>query len=283
MKKSKGYIGVFDSGFGGLSILKEVVKTLPGYRYLYLGDTARAPYGTRSADVVDRFTFEAVDFLFGEGCELVLIACNTASAETLRQIQQRYLPKHYPNRRVLGVVVPAVEAATDAGGKRIGILATTRTVSSGTFTKELKKRNPQVVVFEQAAPLLVPFVEEGEHRSLPARMMLKRYLAPLIKKHIDTLILGCTHYGHLEGMVRRMVPKSVRIISGGKVVARRLATYLGKHSDIEKRLLHRSGVTFYTTDLSDRFTRTGSRFYGSPIRARRAVLPELPAGSGLLQ
>jgi len=273
--KSKGYIGVFDSGFGGLSILKEIVRTMPGYRYVYLGDTARAPYGTRSAEVVDQFTFEAVDFLFKEGCELVVIACNTASAESLRQIQQHYLPAHYPDRRVLGVVVPAVEEATERAASRVGVLATSRTVASGTFSKELRKRNKKVQVFEQAAPLLVPLVEEGEHHSVPGKAILRKYLEPLLKKNIDTLILGCTHYGHIESLVRAMVPKRVRIISGGKVVARKFKEYLARHPEIETRLLGRTGVTFYTSDLSKRFMKLGSMFYGKPIRPRYAALEVL--------
>jgi len=272
MSRSKGYVGVFDSGFGGLSVLKDIVKAMPQYRYVYLGDTARAPYGTRSAEVVDRFTFEAVDFLFEQGCELVIIACNTASAESLRQVQQQYLPSRYPKRRVLGVVVPTAEEAVERGGKRIGVLATTRTVLSGTFIKELKKQDSTISVFQQAAPLLVPFIEEGEHRSAPAIAVLKQYLQPLLKKRIDTLILGCTHYGHIESAVRRIVGKNVRIISGGRVVARKLKDYLSRHPEVESRLVRRRGITFFTTDLSDRFKRLGSMFYGRKIVPKKSSL-----------
>ncbi len=267
MKRGKGYIGVFDSGFGGLSVLKEITKALPHYRYVYLGDSARAPYGTRSAETVDQFTFEAVDFLFDKGCELVIIACNTASAESLRQVQQRLSGK----RRVLGVIVPMVEEVAMNEGKRIGVLATSRTVLSDAYPRELKKRM-RAIVFQQAAPLLVPLIEEGEHRSIPGRTILKQYLQPLLAHRIDTLILGCTHYGHLEAMIRTMVPKNIRIISGGKIVSGRLKEYLSRHKELETRLAHGRGVTFYSTDLTEHFNRMGSAFYGSPVKVRRAKL-----------
>lgn len=266
-------IGVFDSGFGGLAILKEIVKKLPNYSYVYFGDTARAPYGDRSMDSVYKFTKQAVDFLFKHDCELVILACNTASAEALRKIQQHYLPKKYPKRRVLGVIVPALEeAAIKTKNNRIGVLATTGTVHSGTFPRELHLRNPKIKIFQQATPLLVPIVENGMHRDISTQLILKRYLAPLLKKNIDTLILGCTHYEHLELEIKKIIGKKIRIISEGKVVARKLKEYLSRHPEIESRLLFRKKRTFYTTDLSDKFCTLGSEFFGSHITPQKTIL-----------
>lgn len=271
--RKKGSIGVFDSGFGGIAILKEIEKALPGYRYLYLGDTARTPYGTRSMDVVHRFTLEAIEFLFKEGCELIVVACNTASAEALRKIQREYLPKRYPDRRVLGVVVPVVEEAAErTRSGRIGILATEGTVRSEKYPRELQKLDSKMRVFQQAAPLLVPLVEEGEHRTPAARLILKKYLKPLLAKRIDTLVLACTHYGHLEPLVKQEAGSAVTVISGGKVVARKLKDYLRRHPEIDARLSRRQGVTFYTTDLTEKFSRVGAKLYGRVVQPRKATL-----------
>ena len=272
-KVHKGRIGVFDSGFGGLSILKEIVKELPDYDYVYLGDTARAPYGTRSAEVVHKFTVQAIDFLFAHGCELVVIACNTASAEAVSKIQQDYLTHWYKNRRVLGVVVPAVEeAVAQTKTKRVGVLATHGTVRSRKFSKELKKLDKRVRIFEQSAPLLVPLIEEGAHRSKAAGLLLKEYLAPLKKARIDTLILGCTHYGHMEAAIRRGMGKGVNVISEGRVVGKKLAEYLSRHPEIDKRLARTKKMAFYSTDLTDRFRTMGSMFFGKPVKPVKATL-----------
>ena len=272
-KVRKGSIGVFDSGFGGIAILKEIQRVLPGYRYIYLGDTARTPYGTRSMEVVHEFTLEAVDFLFGKGCEIIVVACNTASAEALRKIQREYLPNCYPDRRVLGVVIPVLEEAVDVSRSgRIGVLATEGTVRSRKFPKELSKMQKQMQVFQQAAPLLVPLIEEGEHRSEAARLLLRQYLAPLKRCRIDTLILACTHYGHFEKMIGQEMGRRVRVISGGKVVARKLKDYLQRHPEIDARLARSEGMTFYTTDLTDKFRKIGARLLGRPIAPKKAVL-----------
>ncbi|MFC1790375.1 glutamate racemase, partial [Patescibacteria group bacterium] len=197
-------VGVFDSGFGGLEIFREIVKKLPDYDYLYLADTARAPYGTRSQEVIYNFTLQAVDFLFKQGCPLVILACNTASSKALRKIQQEYLPQKYPERRVLGVLIPACEEAVEkTSNNKVGVLATEGTVSSKAFVKELKKIKPEVEVSQQAAPLLVSIVESGEHEGEIADLALKNYLEPLLGKEIDTLILGCTHYGILRDKIKK--------------------------------------------------------------------------------
>jgi glutamate racemase len=269
----KGSIGVFDSGFGGIAILKEVQRTLPGYRYIYLGDTARTPYGTRSMEVVHQFTLEAIDFLFEKGCELVVIACNTASAEALRKIQREYLPKHHPDRRVLGVVVPVLEEAVDVSRNgRIGVLATEGTVRSGKFPKELRKMRRDMEVFQEAAPLLVPLVEEGEHNSEAARLMLRKYLAPLKRRRIDTLVLACTHYGHLEKIIGQEMGPRIRIVSEGKIIASKLKDYLRRHPEMDAKLAHTGSVTFYTTDLTDKFRVIGARLFGRPITPKKAML-----------
>ncbi|MEO6536124.1 MAG: glutamate racemase [Candidatus Paceibacterota bacterium] len=266
-------IGVFDSGFGGLSILKDIHKRMPEYSYVYLGDTARTPYGSRSSEIVYQFTLEAIESLFNEGCGLIIVACNTASAEALRRIQQEYLPKHYPDRRVLGVIIPAAEqAAHVTKNGRVGVLATEGTVRSETFIKEVQKLNKTIKVFQQAAPLLVPFVEEGEYRSEAARLMVAAYLKPLLKRNIDTLILGCTHYGHLESLIKKEAGKNVRILSEGTVVAKKLEDYLQRHSELEKLLKKTGGLTFYTTDLTEKFKRVGSLLFGKPLNPKRIIL-----------
>ena len=270
--RKQGSIGIFDSGFGGLAILKEIQKKLPPYRYIYLGDTARAPYGSRSQESVYEFTRQAVDFLFEKGCEIIVIACNTASAEALRRIQRSYLPQHYPHRRVLGVLIPAAETAVlKTRNHRIGVLATEGTVRSGAFARELHKLDRTVKIFQQAAPLLVPLVEEGEHKSKAAQLILKNYLRPLLTNRIDTLILGCTHYGHLEPAVRKIVGKHAQVISEGKVIGRKLKEYLMRHPEIESVLASKRPSIFYSTDLTGRFKRLGRSFLGRPIRPLRVV------------
>ena len=211
-------IGVFDSGFGGLVVLQEFLALLPRYDYLYLGDNARIPYGTRSDRVVIRFTEQAVDFLFRQGCELIILACHTASAKALRTIQQKYLPEHYPERRVLGVLIPTVEEAlARSPRKRVGVIATEGTVTSRSFELELKKIDPEVQVFQEACPLLVPLIEEGEQDWEGTAMLLRRYLAPLQTAGIDTLILGCTHYSILKEKIAGIMGPKVPLICSGQV------------------------------------------------------------------
>jgi len=213
-------IGVFDSGFGGLEILRETTRELPQYDYIYLGDTARAPYGDRSQKQIYDFTKQAVEFFFKRGCYLIILACNTASSEALRRIQRKYLPKYYPERRILGVIIPAAEKAVDVTKNNcVGIMATSGAIASGAFQRELKKLNSSIQVFQQACPLLVPIIEAGQQDSKATKAVLKSYLQPLISKNIDTLILGCTHYGLLENKIREIVGDGINIISEGKIIA----------------------------------------------------------------
>ncbi len=266
-------IGVFDSGFGGLAILKEIVKVLPEYNYVYLGDTARTPYGSRSQEVIYRFTLQAVKFLFQKNCYLVILACNTSSSEALRKIQQQYLPKYYPQRRVLGVLVPTAESAVvESKNKHIGIIATESTVNSGAFVRELKKLDPEVKVFQKAAPLLVPIIETGQQNSEIIKLVLDDYLQPFVKENIDTLILGCTHYDLVKEEVQKVLGGEVKIISEGKIVAEKLRDYLIRHPEIENKLGKNSIRKFFTTDLTSRFKILGKEFFGEPIQPEKIEL-----------
>ena len=266
-------IGVFDSGFGGLEILREIVKKLPQYKYIYLGDTQGAPYGSRSQETIYQFTKSAIDFLFKRGCGLIIIACNTASAEALRKIQQEYLPKRYPKKRVLGVIIPACQTAEVlTKTKRIGVIATESAVVSGAFERELKKINSKIKVFQKACPLLVPLIEVGKQNTLLTKIYLKECLGPLLGKSIDTLILGCTHYGLVEKEIKKIIPKKIKIVSEGKIVAEKLTIYLKNHPEIEKRLKKENSVEFLTTDLTEKFATLGSKFFGKPIHPQKISL-----------
>ena len=261
-------IGVFDSGFGGLAVLREFIKLLPDYDYLYLGDNARIPYGTRSDQVVVQFTRQAVDYLFRQGCILIILACHTASAKALRTLQQQYLPLHYPDRRILGVVIPTVEAAlARSRGGRIGVIGTEGTVASNSFRIELRKLDPRVQVFQQPCPLLVPIIECGEQEGEVADLMLKKYLTPLLAQRIDTLILGCTHYSILKAKIQQVVNGEVEIICSGEVTAEKLQDYLRRHPEIDGRLSRRGTRRYLTTDLTPRFQELASLFMGQPIIA----------------
>ncbi len=273
MSKKKKSIGVFDSGFGGLTILRGLVKELPEYNYTYLGDTARTPYGSRSQEVIYEFTRQAVDFLFSKDCDLVILACNTASSEALRRIQQEYLPNFHPNKKVLGVIIPAAEAAvTKTRNQKIGVIATEQTVASKAFVRELRKLDPKIQIFQNPCPLLVPIVEAGEHRGEVVGAVLQKYLTPLLKKKIDALILGCTHYGILEKKIRDIVGKDIAIISETSVVARKLRDYLKRHPEIETKIDKNHTRTFYSTDRTEKFQRLGSQFFGQKITVKKASL-----------
>lgn len=259
-------IGVFDSGFGGLVVLREFLQVLPQYDYLYLGDNARIPYGTRSDRVVQRFTQQAVDYLFAHGCQLIVLACHTASARALRKIQQLYLPERYPSRRVLGVLIPTVEEAlARSKAKRIGVIATEGTVASQSFELELQKLDPEVEVVQQACPLLVPIIEAGEQEWEGATMILRRYLAPFRDNRVDTLILGCTHYSILKEKVRGLIGDGQELICSGQVTAAKLVEYLQRHRGLESRLSRGGSRRYLSTDLTPRFQQLASLFMGQAI------------------
>lgn len=266
MSKANGKIGVFDSGFGGLMILKGIFKKLPQYDYLYLGDTARTPYGGRSKETIYQFTKQAIDFLFKNGAELIIIACNTASCEALKKIQQEYIPNAYPGKKVLGVLIPAVEEAVlETKNKRIGVIGTEATVNSLSFKKEINKRDRKIKVFQTACPLLVPLVEAGEDKGEAMDLFLKKYINPLLLNNIDTLILGCTHYEILEKNIKEICKNKVIIISEARTVPLKLEAYLNKHREIENKIGKGGKVDFYTTDLTEKFMKLGSKLYGKKI------------------
>ena len=229
--------------------MKEIVRVLPQYDYLYLGDNARTPYGNRSTETVTQFSREAVEFLFKAGAQMIIFACYTASALALRELQ-----KEYPDRKILGVIRPVVEkAAKTSRNGMIGVTGTRGTIASNTFVTELHNQKPGLRVFQQACPLLVPLIEENWHKKPEAQMILKKYLRPLKSKNIDTLILGCTHYSVMMKDFKRMMGKRIQVLDSGKIVAESLRDYLKRHPEIEKKLTRDGGRKFCTTDDTERF------------------------------
>jgi glutamate racemase len=262
-------IGVFDSGLGGLSILKEIIDVLPDYNYVYLADNARVPYGGRSPELIYQFTKRSVNFLMQKkDCLLVVLACNTATATALRKIQREYLPSRFPERRVLGVIRPAVEAAVENRAKKVGLIGTEATIASNSFCVELKKLSPSIEVYQQPCPLLVPIIEEGETEWEGLSSILSKYLRPLKEREVDTLILGCTHYSLVADKIRSFMGGETRIISEATVVARKLKSYLDRHPEIEKRLTKGKKRTYFVTDLNDRYRRLAQLFMGGTFRRR---------------
>lgn len=272
MKRKKA-IGIFDSGFGGLIVMKGILKDLAEYDFVYLGDTARIPYGTRSKEIVYEFTKQAVDFLFGHGCELIVSACNTVSSDALRKIQTEYMPKKYPRKKILGVIIPAAEKAAGATkNKKVGVIATQGTVESGSFVREFAKVDKKIKIFQKACPLLVPIVEAGEQKNKITGIILQKYLESIKGKKIDTLVLGCTHYGILEPEIRKIMGKNIRIISQSRIIGKKLKEYLVRHPEIEKKLKKTRKRIYCTTDLSENFNNFGSRILGQKIRAKKINL-----------
>ncbi len=273
-EKDNFMIGFFDSGFGGLTVLKSVVELLPDYDYLYLGDNARVPYGNRSQEIVYEFTRQAVDFLFKEGCPLIIIACNTASSKALRRIQQEFLPEKYPDRRVLGVIRPAAEEIVERGCRKVGILATEGVVTSRIYIEEIKDLEPSIEVFQQACPLLVPIIEAGELDWEGTDMIISKYLSELFCQdgEIDTILLACTHYPILHKNFERQVSVRAVVLDQGPVVARKLKDYLARHPRLDGRLMKNNERVFLTTDTSEKFDRLALVFYGESVRSKLVSL-----------
>ncbi len=268
-------IGVFDSGYGGLTILKELKHTLPQYDYIYLGDNARAPYGPRSYDTVYQYTLEAVNWFFNQGCSLVILACNTASAKALRTIQQKDLPKMTPDKRVLGVIRPTTEILGNfSNTHQVGILGTLGTIQSDSYPIELAKFFPDLKVFQQACPLWVPLIENGEQDKPGADYFVKSYLDQLFSQSadIDTLLLACTHYPLLADKIRAYMPKGVNIVTQGAIVAKSLAKYLESHPDLAQKCSQSGQLSFYTTDNPQAFELQASTFFGQKIAANHTDL-----------
>jgi glutamate racemase len=268
-------IGVFDSGYGGLTILEEIRNLLPGYDYLYLGDNARSPYGIRSFEVVYEFTRQAVKWFFEQDCHLVILACNTASAKALRNIQQRDLPQLDPCRRVLGVIRPTVESIGQMTQSRhVGILGTSGTITSGSYFLEIEKLFPDITVTGEACPMWVPLVENGEHDKPGADYFVKQHLNAIFKKDskIDTLILACTHYPLLERKIRTFLPQPVNLISQGQYVAKSLQDYLHRHPEIDENCSKNGFCHFYTTESEEKFASMASLFLTREMSAERVIL-----------
>lgn len=275
LSKSAGPIGVFDSGYGGLTIYDEIQKLLPQYDYIYLGDNARTPYGTRSFDVVYEFTRQAVRYLFQQGCQLVILACNTASAKALRTIQQVDIPLLDPNRRVLGIIRPTVECIGDATKSRhVGVLATEGTIKSHSYPLEIRKLFPDIEVTGEACPMWVPLVETNEYASDGADYFVKRHVDRLLERdpEIDAIILGCTHYPILLDKIRKYTPEGVELITQGAAVASSLKRYLENHPDMEA-LCTKGGTTlFCTTEADGKFGDQASLFLNQQIDVKTVTL-----------
>lgn len=260
-------IGIFDSGLGGLIMARAIQKMLPAYDYVYLGDTKRVPYGNRSQKMILDFTLEAVDFLLNKkNCEIIIIACNTASAKALKEIK-----KSLPNKKIFGVIVPATEACN--GFHRIGILGTKATISSNAFLDEILKINKNIKVFQNSAPMLVPLAEEGEHAL--AVPFIKKYLAPLLKKNIDALVLGCTHYPIFKKEIKKVVGKNIKIISQDEIIPKKLKDYLVNHPEIDKKLSKNNRaqggqgkVEILVTDLTQNIEKLSKQWFGKNIKPK---------------
>jgi glutamate racemase len=268
-------IGVFDSGFGGLTILRDIRRVLPQYDYLFVGDNARAPYGTRSRELVYEFTLQAVKYLFAQGCHLVILACNTASAEALRRIQQQDLPTLAPDRRVLGVVRPTVEKVGELSHTgHIGVFGTPGTIASRSYNIEIEGTYDGFKVYGQACPLWVPLVENRESEGDGADYFVKKDISLLMAQcaDIDTVILGCTHYPLLINKIRRYMPQGVNVIQQGPIVADSLADYLMRHPEIERHCSRGGTCRYFTTEDPDHFSPLASVFVNEPVNAHRINL-----------
>jgi glutamate racemase len=289
-------IGIFDSGFGGLSIFRSIRARLPSYDYVYLGDNARTPYGNRSFEAIYRFTKEGVDHLFGRGCKLIVIACNTASAKALRSIQQRNLPAEHPDRRVLGIIRPSAEALSDFPRDRpVALWATEGTVKSGSFALELEKIAPGLGLIQKACPLLVPLVEAGELEGPGIEYYIRKYwretleladaqaaggsagtiarpAGPSVEARPGALLLACTHYPLLYPLIRSLVPREVEILVQGDIVAPSLADYLARHPEIESALSRGGTQRFLTTDQTEGFDRLSEVFLGHRVESERVEI-----------
>jgi len=264
-------LGVFDSGLGGLVIAKAIRQALPEHDMVYLGDTLHVPYGSRSFEAVMDFTTQSIDYLFREAdCKLIIVACNTSSAVTLRALQQNYLVKNYPDRRILGVVVPTLETAIERGYKRIGLMATERMVQSGIYKTELEKLEQGISLFQEASPLLVPAIELGSSEWIEPILM--SYLNPLLAKNIECLILGCTHYAFLKTMVQKAVGTSVNVMSQDDIIPAKLVDYLQRHPEIDGQITRNRHTDFFVTDITDSYIRNARNVYDRDLDIQKAFL-----------
>jgi glutamate racemase len=268
-------IGVFDSGYGGLTVLKEIVRKLPDYDYMYLGDNARSPYGPRSFETVYQYTLQCVKWFFNQGCPLVLLACNTASAKALRSIQQRDLERIGQGKKVLGVIRPTTETIGNfTKSKHIGILGTNGTIASNSYPIEIGKFFPEVKVYQEACPMWVPLVESNEYKSEGADYFIKKHIDNLLgqSNEIDTILLACTHYPLLKKKIDQFVKPGIKVVMQGEIVADSLVDYLQRHSEIETLCSKNGKMKFFTTDDAEDFENQASIFYGKTVKAEHVVL-----------
>jgi glutamate racemase len=273
MKRSP--IGVFDSGYGGLTILKEIKTLLPQYDFIYLGDNARTPYGPRSFDTVYEYTLQSVKWLFSQNCPLIILACNTASAKALRTIQQLYLPEFDKEKRVLGVIRPTAEIIGNySSSKNIGVLGTKGTVKSESYLIEIEKSFPGIKVFQHPCPMWVPLIENNEYNSEGADFFIKKDLDVLLKKssEIDAVLLACTHYPLLLKKIKKFLPENIKVISQGNIVARSLQDYLTRHPEIDSKCSKNAALEFYTTDSPEDFDKHSEIFFGEKVKSKHIDL-----------
>ncbi|XHR93035.1 glutamate racemase [Mucilaginibacter sp. UC70_90] len=265
-------IGIFDSGYGGLTVFRSIIEQLPGYDYIYMGDNARAPYGNRSFGTIHQYTWECVQWMFDQGCPLVILACNTASAKALRTIQQQDLKQiGDPSKRVLGVIRPTAEVIGDyTKTKKIGVLGTKGTVQSGSYLLEIQNFFPDIKVYQQACPLWVPLIENGEYDKPGADFFVQLYLDQIMAQspNIDTILLACTHYPIIQGKIKAHLPEGVNVVGQGDIVAQSLVNYLNRHPEIEQKLSRNGESKFYTTtdDTAD-FDHHASLFFSAPVKS----------------
>lgn len=268
-------IGVFDSGYGGLSVLRGIVDRLPQYDYIYLGDNARSPYGSRSFETIYEYTLQCIKWLFLKGCPLVILACNTSSAKALRTIQQKDLPKFAPDKKVLGVIRSTTEVIGKySKSKKVGILGTIGTVNSLSYPIEISHFFPEVKVYQHACPLWVPFVEEYAYLDSKIDSFIEKDLSALFAqdRDIDTVLLACTHYPFLADKIKKFLPEGVKLFNQGKFVPKSLADYLKRHPEVEQKLGRGRERLFFTSDSPTNFESHGGRFFGEQIKAEHALI-----------
>lgn len=268
-------IGVFDSGYGGLTVFKSIAEKLPQYNYIYLGDNARSPYGDHSYETIYQYTLDCVEWLFAQGCPLVILACNTASAKALRSIQQKVLPVKYPDHRVLGVIRPTAEVVGDfSNSKTIGIMGTRGTVNSLSYPMEIAKFYPELKVLQQSCPMWVPLIENNEHLNPGADYFVDKYLKELLEKDadIDCILLACTHYPLLIPKIKALLPKGIQLLGQAEIVAESLDAYLKKHPEIAMKIAQSGERHFYTSGDRQVFDQHGSIFFGAEIRSEQMHL-----------
>lgn len=265
-------IGVFDSGVGGLTVLKHFLKDLPQYDYIYLGDNANVPYGNKSAETIYSYSQKAVDFLYAQGCRLIIFACNSASSQALRKIQQEYLPIRYPDLKVLGVIRPIAEKVISLKSiSRVGIIGTRATIKAQAYEREIMHLSPKIKLFSQATPLLVPLIEEGWLKKPETKMILKKYLRPLKDKKIQALVLACTHYPFLLKEIKKIMGKKCVVFDPGKIVSHSLEDYLLRHEEVRLAKKKKGDCLFYTTDDEKMFKNLGEFFLGEKIKNIKKV------------